>query len=662
MMPSTEKDLTRKDLNNILPSYLINEVDCIKSDNEEKKSKISEEFNILNSPFNNSGPKSMNSSIGPKTPSNSNSIESCKESTNVDFNEISSDYNINKKTQINQNNINEIFEAKNEYKNTKVDANNYYNNNNLINNINNYSFSKSNINNENVLNGVNINGNIWYLIQSNYNDKLYNSNFVENFKGNYISNSINFLSNSNSNMNYIVQQNYYRIFPFLNNYVNNKLSLQNQNVNNEYESNIKKNNFNVGINNYMKTGKNNYPEGNIIKNYFSNINNINIIENNFINNSNYINNFFNYSNSFLKQKKFQQAYNLQKNNINLDDFIKYINSLPMPLVNFLCTQRGILEIKKKLDKTSNEYKILLVNILGKQGLLKIMNNVYGNYFFQQLIKNKDKSFIELIITYIGEDLIEISKDFQGTFCIQALLDEISSFEEEQNILNSIKDYEMEMAFNKNATHVLQKIVLLFPDKHRLHLNEIILNNFIALSLDSNGICLIKIFMKTNTLISNKKRINDKVTNNFIILAENPYGNYGVQYLMELWKEDELKDIKDKVEKNIHELSLQQFSSNVVEKAIEIFTNENRESILKKLCFEKQFFINLINNKFGKFVINKAIKFMQVDMINEFEITLYRDINNNLYKGKEKSKIKKLLTKIKTCKKNNSHYFYLNKVF
>ena len=654
MMPSTEKDLSRKDLNNILPSYLINEVDCIKSDNEEKKSKISEEFNILNSPFNNSGPKSMNSSIGPKTPSNSNSIESCKESTNVDFNEISSDYNINKKTQINQNNINEIFEAKNEYKNTKVDANNYYNNNNLINNINNYSFSKSNINNENVLNDVNINGNIGYLIQSNYNDKLYNSNFVDNFKGNYISNSINFLSNSNSNMNYIVQQNYYRIFPFLNNYVNNKLSLQNQNVNNEYESNIKKNNFNVGINNYMKTGKNNYPEGNIIKNYFSNINNINIIENNFINNSNYINNFFNYSNSFLKQKKFQQAYNLQKNNINLDDFIKYINSLPMPLVNFLCTQRGILEIKKKLDKTSNEYKILLVNILGKQGLLKIMNNVYGNYFFQQLIKNKDKSFIELIITYIAEDLIEISKDFQGTFCIQALLDEISSFEEEQKILNSIKDYEMEMAFNKNATHVLQKIVLLFPDKHRLHLNEIILNNFIALSLDSNGICLIKIFMKTNTLISNKKRINDKVTNNFIILAENPYGNYGVQYLMELWKEDELKDIKDKVEKNIHELSLQQFSSNVVEKAIEIFTNENRESILKKLCFEKQFFINLINNKFGKFVINKAIKFMQVDMINEFEITLYRDINNNLYKGKEKSKIKKLLTKIKTCKKNYSH--------
>ena len=303
---------------------------------------------------------------------------------------------------------------------------------------------------------------------------------------------------------------------------------------------------------------------------------------------------------------------------------------------------------------SIEYKVLLVNILGKQGLSKIMNNIYGNYFFQQLIKNKDKSFIELIISYISENLTEISKDFQGTFCIQALLDEISTFEDEQKILNSIKDSEMEMAFNKNATHVLQKIVLLFPDKHRLYLNEIILNNFIALCLDSNGICLIKIFIKTNTLVNNKKRINDKVTNNFIILAESPFGNYGVQYLMELWKENELKDIGDKILENIHELSLQQYSSNVVEKAIEIFTNENRENILRKLCFENKFFINLINNKFGKFVLNKAIKYMQIDMINEFEMNLNKYINNNLYKGKDKNKIKKLLTKIKASK-NIIHY-------
>ena len=68
-----------------------------------------------------------------------------------------------------------------------------------------------------------------------------------------------------------------------------------------------------------------------------------------------------------------------------------------------------------------------------------MKNTYGNYFFQQLIKNNDKVLISLIISYISDNLVDISKDFQGTFSIQALLDEISTYEEEQNILNCIKN-------------------------------------------------------------------------------------------------------------------------------------------------------------------------------------------------------------------------------
>ena len=656
MMSSSEKDLSRKDLNNILPSFMLNEVESIKSDNEEKKSKFSEEFNLLNSPFNNSEPKSKNGSAHPSSPNDSKSMECNKDSPKDESIETSQNYNINKFTQNNQNDIDDIYEAKTEFNSIINDANKNYGKNNLIKDINkNYSLSNLNFNCENFLNGVNINSNIEYLCDNNYNDKLYNSNFDDKYKINYTSNGDIYLNN-NMNLNNIMQQNKLRIIPFLNNYINNEAIYQNKIVNNEYESNFKKNKFNVRNNNIIMQNniiKNLYSEGNIINNYFNNINNFNIIENNFINNSNYINNFTNNSYSFPNQSYFQNEnniYNLQINNKNLDDFVKYINSLPMPLVNFLCTQRGTLEIQKRLDKLSKEYKVLLVNLLGKQGLHKIMKNIYGNYFFQQLIKNKDKSFIELIIAYIKEDLIEISKDFQGTFCVQALIDEISSLEEEQKILNCIKNYEMEMAFNKNATHVLQKIVLLFPDKHRLYLNDIILNNFIALCLDSNGICLIKIFIKTNTLVSNKNRINEKVANNFILLAESPYGNYGVQYLMELWKENELKDFGDKIIENIQELSLQQFSSNVVEKAIEVFNNQNRENILQKLCFNNKLIINLINNKFGKFVLNKAIKFMKVDMINEFEAFLNKDINDNIYKGKDKNKIKKLITKLKNSKK------------
>ena len=638
MKSSKEAELSSKDLNNILPSYLIKEVHNIKSDGEEKNSKISEEIRIFNIPIFNNEKESKNEKDVINSPLSFKLFECFIDSPKTD----SSNFSPHNDSPISQSNS---LDDKNEFQNQNNEQNSNYNNifnNNII--------LCSDMNNKKaVYNSVNLTGNNHFLYANkvNYNDcnNLYNNNIKDNNNRNSINNNL-----------YIQNQNYNNSFNLNSTYQQNKNNIIFNFENNKNNNNFQMNNIN----------SNTFPKGNIINNYFNNINNINIIQNNFIENLNILNNLRKNQNAFFYEN-YMKNQNNNFNNFpfqdkNINDFIKYINSLPMPLVNFLCTPKGTLEIQKKLEKLSKEYKVLLVNILKKQGLYIIMKNTYGNYFFQQLIKNNDKVLISLIISYISENLVDISKDFQGTFSIQALLDEISSYEEEQNILNCIKKYEMEMAFNKNATHVLQKIVLLFPDIHRVFLNEIILDNFIALSLDSNGICLIKIFIKTNTLIGDKKRINEKIVNNFVILSESPFGNYGVQYLMEIWDENDLKDVKNKILENLYELSLQQFSSNVIEKAIEIFTEENRTKILKKLCFENNFVLTLVNNKFGKFVLNKAIKYMQKDLLNKFQNNLNNEINKDILKTKDKNKFKKLLTRIKSCRKKDIYFDDKNKNF
>ena len=529
---------------------------------------------------------------------------------------------------------------------------NYPKNGNIIINYNNENANKNPDFNVYKYNNFPININNYNRIMNNHNDIFINygkeNNFSFSLNQNDIQNRMNLTQYKNNNLN-----NYnINIFPNFEN--SNKTNDNNKNyININQNMSLDGNNINIYNND------NKFFSSRSINNYFNNINNLKISQNNMNENKNQIN----LENSLEKNN----INNNSKNIINsissntLDEFKKYINTLPMPLVNFLCTPKGTLEIQKKLEKSNNDYKILLINLLNKQGLSKIMKNTYGNYFFQQLIKKNEKSIISLIISYISEDFLDISKDFSGTFSLQALLDEISSIEEEQNILKAIKNKELEMAFDKNATHVLQKIILLFPDNHRAYLNEIILNNFINLCLDPNGICLIKIFIKTNTLIYNKKRINENIINNFVILAESPFGNYGIQYLMEIWSNNELMGIKDKILENIYQLSLQQFSSNVVEKAIEIFEEDIKIKMIRKLCFENNFTISLLKNKFGKFVLNKAIKYMKIDMRNEFEIYLINDINNNIYKNKDRNKIKKLLLKLKNTKYNKNEIINNNNV-
>jgi len=554
--------------------------------------------------------------------------------------------NMNKNSKIINNNKNQILT--NFYNN--VIGNGIENNNNKILNINknenynSYNYNRvlaNNINNYNLINKIQRDHNI-HINNGNYNN-IYLSlcqNLINN-KNNYL-NNFNMISNLNqinSNMINTINVNNINNINGISNIRNNNIILNPININ---ISNIEY--FN-GLNHI----KNNINSLNIIKK--------NLLENN-INNNNFINNVNNVNNSFLNNSSnnndnFFPINDNDKNKILIVDFLKYIKTLTMPLVNFLCTTKGTLEIQKKLGR-SNECKILLIKLLNKEGLTIIMKNTYGNYFFQQLIKGAEEIIISIILSFILDNFIDISKDPSGTFSVQALLNEISSIKDEQQILNCIKNHEIEMTFNKNATYVIQKIVLLFPDIHRIYLNEIILNNFKDLCLDCNGICLIKNFIKTNTILNNKKRINEEIVKHFVVLAESPFGNYGIQYLMENWNKNEFNDMKTKILENLHKLSVQQYSSNVVEKAIEIFDDETRELIIKKLCLDDNFIV-LLKNKFGRFVLNKAINYMDINLKNQLELILINNIKNNIYSNKDKIKVKKFLMKIKNNKyqKNNN---------
>ena len=427
------------------------------------------------------------------------------------------------------------------------------------------------------------------------------------------------------------------------------------------------NNINCQINDndrilFPKKKGNNYTSYNCIDN---NINNINIF-NNFsrindvsINNVNIIQNDLtqNQMNSKNPKSKQRDIHVISKEKkISLEDFIKYINNIQMPIIEFVCNSKGAIELQKMLEKSGLDIKMYFIQTLKREGLTIIMKNVHGNYFFQKLIKDSSEKITSNIISYISEDIIDISKDDSGTFSVQALVNEISAINDINIILQKIKGHEIEMIYDKNATYVVQKIILKFPDIYRKELNKIILNNFSKLCLDVNGICIVKNFIKTNSIENDKQRMKIIIDNNFILLAQSPFGNYAIQFLIEKLKTFELNEIFEALIERIYKLSIQQFSSNVVEKALEKMDTLNLEKALDKLFFQGKF-IFLLKNKFGKFVIIKAIGYMTKELRTKFEIDLINNISNGVYNHKDKNLIKKFLLKI-----NNKNFVNYNSNF
>ena len=545
------------------------------------------------------------------------------------------------------NNIFQINKSLNLFKNISHD-----NINNSFQNIGNtFNFYNNNLNNI----SISVNPHNYINKDFNYNSNIINNN---NYSFNNFINSFDDKNISYNKKNNLPFNNYNRIY--------NQNKINNTGANNINFNNIKQiyiDNNNIQFYNSLNQPSNN----NILDNKINNINfyRNNIIEKNNLNNkifsTNNINHNKNNNNIYLNNNNINMSYSIHQR--NFIEFSQYIESLPIPLINYLCTSKGILEIQKKLLKSNKDYKLYLIICLNKEGLSKIMKNTYGNYFFQQLVKDSEKDLISLIINYISDTFVNISKDYSGTFSLQALLDEVSNIEDESKILSYIKYHELEMAYDKNATHVLRKLILLFPDTHRIELNKIILNNLKELCVDSNGICLVKNFIRSNTLINDKKRLNQEFVKNLVYLAVNPFGNYGIQFLIENWDKDSLVDIKNKIVENIFKLSLEQFSSNVVKKSIELFDEEYREKIIKKLCFEGNI-IALLKSKFGRFVLYKAINYMKNVLRNEMENNLINNMNNKVYNNKDKNKIKKLLMKIESQKNmeneitdENNRFFY-----
>ena len=421
---------------------------------------------------------------------------------------------------------------------------------------------------------------------------------------------------------------------------NELLLFKNINVNNDLKNNnniiINYNNNHDGQNQIINFSDKilNNSENNEYQNYIKKSIEIN---NNFNNKENNMNFQINHANSY-------NYINSEQNNMqDPNDFLNYVNNLRIPLTNFLSTRKGIIEMERYLNMNMNKDLNILIQLLNKDGLTKLMKNKFGNYFIQGIITKANCAQIKLIISLISDNFIEISENISGTYVIQRLLEKINTQELRLLIIKLIENRELEMAFNNNATYVLQKIIEKVPDIERIQLNEIIINNVFFLSLNPDCVFIVEKFINTITINSNKIRIINIIYIHCIQLSNNPYGNYLIQYILQIWKNDEIQNIRNLIIDNSYLMVRQRYASNVIEKCFEIFDDKNKKRMIINICINGDI-LTIIKNQYGHYVLNKIIKYIDEDTKIEIENILNKKIPE--MNKKEKSKTKKFISLLK----------------
>ena len=294
---------------------------------------------------------------------------------------------------------------------------------------------------------------------------------------------------------------------------------------------------------------------------------------------------------------------------NISPFLSLTNP---SLIDYINTFQGSQHMQSLLPFLTNEHIHNIINTLSPK-FKETMCNCYGNYFLQKFILKLTTAQRLFILKKIRNNFIPIAKTISGTHCIQSLIDMMNTKKEEKIIKNIIKHNLLDLSLNPSSTQIIQKLITNIFIKKRDYLVQFILLNFVQLSVNLNGVALIKKFISEIRSSNDPKLahiIIQLLENNCLSLCKDQYSNYVIQHSIEAFGYELMKKLIYKMVNNIIMLSLEKYSSNVIDKVMMLLKLNDIclfERVISFLFFNDDNFNLMINGKFSQFVIINILK-------------------------------------------------------
>lgn len=221
---------------------------------------------------------------------------------------------------------------------------------------------------------------------------------------------------------------------------------------------------------------------------------------------------------------------------------------------------------------------------------------------------------------------------------------IQTHKEEKILENLLKPFLFELFCNENSIHIIQKIILDFPESKRIYLNQFVIENIDELCLNEYGYqCLIKFILMTRTDDIRKsvakeissfaiftKLVSNKFGANILIYAVT---SFGIEYFENLFM-----DLREK-NNLIFYSNLNEYSATFIIKFYQYINSRYHcffvTHFYNLLNPKEEFVKNLLENANGEKVLFSFLKFSNNQVINYFiknyqKISLSKEFSRKIF--------------------------------
>jgi hypothetical protein len=196
--------------------------------------------------------------------------------------------------------------------------------------------------------------------------------------------------------------------------------------------------------------------------------------------------------------------------------------------------------------------------------LLISPDPFGNYLCQKLLEFSTDDQRTQLIRNAAPEMVRIALNQHGTRALQKMIEFISTEEQIAIVKGAFEKDVVCLIQDLNGNHVIQKCLNhLKPDQAQFIFHEVALNGLIV-GTHRHGCCVLQRCIDHATGAQKAKLVH-AVIDNAYSLVQDPFGNYVVQYILDLSNIDFTRPLCLGFRGRMCELSKQKFSSNVMEK-------------------------------------------------------------------------------------------------
>ncbi|KAL4246787.1 PUM-HD domain-containing protein [Abortiporus biennis] len=270
-------------------------------------------------------------------------------------------------------------------------------------------------------------------------------------------------------------------------------------------------------------------------------------------------------------------------------------------------QHGCRYLQKKLEEGIPEHRDMIFRETFGH-FADLMTDPFGNYLCQKLLEYSTDDQRNVICESVAQDLVNISLNMHGTRAVQKMIDFLSTRRQIHSIIVALSLHVVVLIKDLNGNHVIQKCLnKLVPEDNQFIYNAVAAN-CVEVATHRHGCCVLQ---RCIDHASDHQRIQlvNEITFNALTLVQDPYGNYVVQYILDL-NDNRFSDaVIRQFTGNVCALSVQKFSSNVIEKCIRVAEHSTRKMLIGELLNRTRL-EKLLRDSYGNYCVQTALDYAE----------------------------------------------------